>query len=229
MTGRGERVTGDEPGTCKAVTGTPYAGAEQYQAYCKAMKPHWPRRGTPPARHPGLGHDGPATGYRRDIDRSAKGACEPLTGTPYVGADQYAQACPASPAEPGSPDFPQPMAVRRGASSVSSRPIMRRKPVKCTPAVTGTKYEQGHITGPFGMASGKVTGTEEARFGRGNGPRRRMPETSEMIDGRVKSRVTGEGMDSGRTSPAMTGIAATSSRARKAHRPGAATQPGAAR
>jgi hypothetical protein len=36
MTGRSFRVTGDEPGTCKAVTGTPYAGSEQLDAYCEA-------------------------------------------------------------------------------------------------------------------------------------------------------------------------------------------------
>ena len=35
-----------------------------------------------------------------------KGVCEPVTGTPYVGVDQAAAACPATAAEPGSPDFP---------------------------------------------------------------------------------------------------------------------------
>ena len=39
-------------------------------------------------------------------------------------------------------------------------------------AVTGSQYEQGRITGPFGMAAGKVTGTEQARFGRGADARR---------------------------------------------------------
>jgi hypothetical protein len=35
LTGRSAKVTGDEPGTCKAITGTPYAGAEQYHSYCE--------------------------------------------------------------------------------------------------------------------------------------------------------------------------------------------------
>jgi hypothetical protein len=35
LTGRSSKVTGDEPGTCKAITGTPYAGAEQYRSYCE--------------------------------------------------------------------------------------------------------------------------------------------------------------------------------------------------
>jgi hypothetical protein len=66
--------------------------------------------------------------------------------------------------------------------------------------VTGTSYESGQtITGPFGMATGKVTGTEEARFGRGT-PMPAMtgiPADAAMVHGRVKSRVTGEGMDAG--------------------------------
>jgi hypothetical protein len=35
LTGRSGKVTGDEPGTCKAITGTPYAGVEQYRSYCE--------------------------------------------------------------------------------------------------------------------------------------------------------------------------------------------------
>ena len=34
MTGRSPLVTGDEPGTCKAVTGTPYAGLDQANHWC---------------------------------------------------------------------------------------------------------------------------------------------------------------------------------------------------
>ena len=32
--GRSENVTGDEPGSCQAVTGTPYAGLEQAGQHC---------------------------------------------------------------------------------------------------------------------------------------------------------------------------------------------------
>jgi hypothetical protein len=65
-------------------------------------------------------------------------------------------------------------------------------------AVTGSSYEKGHITGPFGMADGKITGTEEARFGGAKAPMPEpVPATVETIEGRVKSRVTGEGQDAG--------------------------------
>jgi hypothetical protein len=66
-------------------------------------------------------------------------------------------------------------------------------------SVTGSRYEQGHITGPFGMATGKVTGTEEARFDNKGAamPAAPMLATAETVEGRVKSRITGEGQDVG--------------------------------
>ena len=113
-----------------------------------------------------------------------------------MGADQHAQACPASPAEPGSPDYPQPLAVTPWGRFSVEAPSHASQTSQTHSAVTGTQYEQGQITGPFGKASGKVTGTEEARFGQGNGAAApAMPVASEMVDGRVKSRITGEGMD----------------------------------
>lgn len=64
--------------------------------------------------------------------------------------------------------------------------------------MTGAYYEQGQVTGPFGMAPGKVTGTEEARFGRSapTAPTA-VPADAALIDGRVKTRITGEGIDAG--------------------------------
>jgi hypothetical protein len=64
--------------------------------------------------------------------------------------------------------------------------------------VTGNSYEQGLITGPFGMAPGKVTGTEEARFGHEKLQAADMrPQATEEVEGRVKSRISGEGQDAG--------------------------------
>lgn len=203
MTGRSGKVTGDEPGTCKAITGTPYAGAEQYRSYCdpaavtEAVVRTRPQRSTPAAavmtgQQPGIG--GKLTG-------AGKGACEPVSGTPYIGADQYGSVCPAAPAEPGSPDFPQALGDETpwGKFSVNA-PVHAAQTDPRTGNVTGAVYEQGNITGPFGMATGKVTGTEEARFGRGSASSEIAAPSvaqAETVDGRVKSRITGEGMDAG--------------------------------
>ena len=143
---------------------------------------------------PGIG--GRTTGDER-------GACKPLTGTPYLGSDQAAEVCAAVPAEPGSPDFPQPLPGGIEAGSWGdfslSPPAHATQGPRSLSGVTGSTYEGGHITGPFGMAPGKVTGTEEARFGRrGRGPLEAEPPAEQtMVDGRVKSRITGEGIDAG--------------------------------
>jgi hypothetical protein len=210
MTGRDSKVTGDEPGTCKSVTGTPYAGAETYKDYCDTSSASMARERTQQDRAtPGM----PMTGLQPGIDGKMtgadKGACEPLTGTPYVGADQFANACPSEPADTSSPDFPQAIgSMGNGATgnvpweqfSVNAPSHASQTTVEHS-AVTGTRYEKGHITGPFGMAGGKVTGTEEARFsngGSGNGENVPAPTyTAQLVDERVKSRISGEGQDAG--------------------------------
>jgi hypothetical protein len=208
MTDRGSRVTGNEPGTCKAITGTPYAGAGQYADFCESGDSTMAKarsrsiRGTP-----GAVMTGQQPGIDGDMTGAAKGACEPVSGTPYVGADQYAQACPATAAVAGSPDFPQPIGDMPWQHFSVSTPAGEARQAAAAGGITGSRYEQGCITGPFGMATGKVTGTEEARFGRtmasaADAMTAAIPDTADTIDGRVKSRVTGEGMNSG---PKITG------------------------
>jgi len=199
LTGRSGKVTGDEPGTCKAITGTPYAGAEQYRSYCAPEAAQVAAARTPArSATPGSVMTGLQPGIGGTLTGAEKGACENVSGTPYVGADQFAAACPATPAAPGSPDFPQPLGETPwGQFSVSS-PSQAAQIEARTGAVTGSAYEQGQITGPFGMATGKVTGTEEARFGRAARVQEAaMPAAPADVDGRIKSRVTGEGMDAG--------------------------------
>jgi hypothetical protein len=188
MTDRGDKVTGNEAGVCKALTGTPYSGIAQTEAFCTSSEKHMAMA----RARKGVTNVGPAmTGSQPGIDGvmtgAQKGACEPVTGTPYVGADQAANAC----ATPASPDFPQSIPGQPwGQFSVES-------PAKAA-HITGNQYESGHITGPFGLAGGKVTGTEEARFGGGNtAVSKPLYQPTTMVEGRVKSRITGEGQDAG--------------------------------
>lgn len=201
MTGRSDIVTGDEPGTCQSVTGTPYAGAEQVKSFCSTQRTSMAMaRSKQGTTNVGPSMTGIQPGIGGTMTGDAKGVCEPVTGTPYVGADQMVNACPATASTPASPDFPQQLNAGQqpwGNFSVSG-PAAEAQKMRANGAVTGSTYEGGNITGPFGMADGKITGTEQARFG---GARAPMPEpipaTAESIDGRIKSRVTGEGMDAG--------------------------------
>jgi hypothetical protein len=186
MTDRGDKVTGNEAGVCKALTGTPYSGVAQTEAFCTSDEKHMAMA----RARKGATNVGPAmTGSQPGIDGvmtgAQKGACEPVTGTPYVGVDQAANACAATAASSGS------MAGQPwGQFSVES-------PAKAA-HITGSQYEGGRITGSFGMAEGMVTGTEEARFGGGNSAQSKtLYQPTTMVEGRVKSRITGEGQDAG--------------------------------
>jgi hypothetical protein len=197
MTGRDSKVTGDEPGTCKAVTGTPYAGVESYKDFCDTNAIGMATARTQQRRTtPGMPMTGLQPGIGGKMTGANKGACEPLSGTPYVGADQFANACPSVPADTSSPDFPQPIGgMPWGQFSVSSPNHASQTEMQHS-SVTGTQYEKGMITGPFGMAGGKVTGTEEARFGNGGGTAA-PTQTEQLVEDRVKSRISGEGQDAG--------------------------------
>ena len=205
QTGRSERVTGDEPGTCKAVTGTPYAGLEQAGQYCgtpavQAIRERTPSRpGTPAAPMTGLqpGIGGVMTGAER-------GACEVISGTPYIGGDQLAAACGAD-APAGADSHGQPESGSPWTSfSVVSPARAAQQQKDATSSVTGTSYEDGQrITGPFDLAGGKVTGTEQFRFDnrefqtRQQQTRQFQPTTiAPKVDqepAKPVSRVTGEG------------------------------------
>ena len=196
MTGRGSNVTGDEPGTCKAVTGTPYAGAENYKDYCDTQSTGMAKARSQQRRAtPGMPMTGLQPGINGKMTGAGKGACESLTGTPYVGADQFADVCPSVPADSSSPDFPQAMGAAPWQQFSVKAPNHASQTETEHSAVTGTRYEKGHITGPFGMAGGKVTGTEEARFGNGAAPA--PTYTAQLVDERVKGRITGEGQEAG--------------------------------
>jgi len=200
-TGRSDKVTGDEPGTCKVVTGTPYAGLEQASNYCSTQSVRSVRERTPvrgsnrlSGIQPGIG--GSLTGAER-------GACEDITGTPYVGADQQIEACGSASVQ--DPDFPQLLEQAPWQRFSVQSPARAAHTARVRGgSVTGTSYEQGNrITGPFDLAGDKVTGTEQFRFDRRGAQLSRGPIDQAPVaeapaeDQRPTSRVTGEGISAG--------------------------------
>lgn len=230
-TGRSTNVTGDEPGTCKVVTGTPYAGLEQAGDFCTGKAVSEIRQRTPvrgsnrmSGIQPGIG--GALTG-------AGRGACEAVTGTPYIGNDQLMATCGA--ANEQDSDFPQPLAGREPWQQFSIQSPSRAAQLgrERTGAVTGTSYEQGsRITGPFDLAGGMVTGTEQFRFDRrgsqsARGPVLNVPQAVEPA-APPTSRVTGEGISAGLKitgddwdrGDRVTGTEGVSARRRNPTRPG---------
>ncbi|QEY31338.1 carboxysome shell protein [Synechococcus sp. RSCCF101] len=245
QTGRSGRVTGDEPGTCKAVTGTPYAGLEQAGAWCGKEQVESIRQRTPVgAGTPGPGLTGLQPGLGGVMTGADRGACEPISGTPYVGPEHIGEACGAS--TDNAADFPQPLAdapwQRFSVQSPARAAQVERQRSR---AVTGNRYEQGsRITGPFDMAPDKVTGTEQFRFDRPGRQPRALParpepagagpalagqhdvgavRTSPKVTGEGSStahRITGDDWDRGQH---VTGTEGASARRRNPSRPGPMT------
>jgi len=235
MTGRSELVTGDEPGSSKAVTGTPYAGLEQSSQFgntsnTKEIQQRTPKRlGTPGSNLTGLqpGIGGVMTG-------AEKGACETLTGTPYVGRDQLGQACGTSSVAVDHNDSNN---LPWTEFSVQSPARSAQKDREKASSVTGNRYEDSsRITGPFDMAANKITGTEQFRFDNKEFQQKQQDKqavievnTSEQEkESRPVSRVTGEGQSAGLNitgddwdrGDRVTGTEGVSARKRNPSRPG---------
>ncbi len=200
---RSDSVTGNHKGTCKAVTGTPYSGQEEFESFCAPEEQRKNRmRTVMPQRAPGAGKDisGLQPGLSgNNLTGVDNGACQAVSGTPYVASSEMSSICAASPASEGESDFPQ--ALADGAFSVVSTvaPAPITAPAESSisaGSVTGSGYDgEGSVTGAFSMGKGKVTGTEQARFGgRSNNIVTAEPKVEEA---ETASRVTGEGMETG--------------------------------
>ena len=236
MTGRSKSVTGDEPGSCKVLTGTPYAGLDQINEYCNTeIAEDVKSRATVNSgnnsnsrltgQQPGIG--GVMTGAK-------KGACKNLTGTPYVGGDQFLNACDSNPNDAAYANQEKSVDNSWNEFSVNS-PSRDKYTAKNTLGVTGNEYENGSkITGPFDMAVDKVTGTEQFRFEPNKNityKQKMQIEEKERVENtpekRMASRITGEGQSVGNVTgddwargDKVTGTEGASSRKRNPSRAG---------
>ena len=236
MTGRSKIVTGDEPGSCKVLTGTPYAGLDQINENCSTeISEDMKSRATVNSgnnsnarltgQQPGVG--GVMTGAK-------KGACKNLTGTPYVGGDQFSKACDNPPNDAAYANQEKSAGNSWKEFSVNS-PSRDKYSERNTQGVTGNEYENGSkITGPFDMALNKVTGTEQFRFEPNKNITYKQKMQIEEADRaaktpekRVASRITGEGQSVGNVTgddwdrgDKVTGTEGASSRKRNPSRAG---------
>ena len=209
-------VTGDEYGACKPVTGTPYVGAGQYQDFCGAEQVNEGAARTFDERStPGHSITGSQPGIKGKMTGDARGACLPLSGTPYVGEDQYAQGCATAPATAMNRGaHPRTLSPTTGVASRISgnhveEALKREVPTRdfsvLSPArdawlrrdtrVTGTAYAgDGRVTGPIGKAPGMVSGTPEFRYS--DDALVTEPAAARAAEGDAeRSRVTGEGLN----------------------------------
>ena len=77
-------VTGDEPGTCKRVTGSQYVGADQSEAFCATPNEAGPMKITSSATRKGKTVTGNNVGRSNRVTGDETGAGRELTGTQYM-------------------------------------------------------------------------------------------------------------------------------------------------
>jgi len=179
-TQRSAKVTGNEPGTCRQVTGDQYLSADDFAEFCppsarpQAEPPKVVVTNTPGGRTvtgPLMGTDGRITG-------NETGLCRGITGTQYLSA-QDSTAC-----EQKAPRYPHKVSVMssRGEQTVTGTAVGRSEQkvtggeLGATRTVTGTQYaktrasEAGRqpaswreqmLTGDTpGVGGGDITGDE---------------------------------------------------------------------
>lgn len=230
--GRSPKVTGDERGGCVSISGTPYIGRGQYQAFCEA--PQVDSQQALTRRSEAVIPAAAVTGDRPGAGGSVmtgdeRGACGLVSGTPYVGPDNMPKQCQSSGrfvprARPGNeaPAAPAPQ-------DFSIRPPARQAQQRGLESVTGMASGGQRITGPVNKAGGLITGTPEFRRSEA------LPFAAPQIEvASAATRLTGEGSQAGvrvsgdtwQTSGRVTGTEGTSSLARNPSQRGQARDMG---
>ena len=139
---RSRKVTGNEPGSCRPVTGTEYIGGEQFDALCKS-------RPKPAPSKVGMSHTGtgrPVTGTM--VGRSNRqtgdeaGSCRPVTGTEYLSTEHFRDICKTT-----APEAPRKVSVMstRGEQALSGSSVDRSgrvtgNEVGSCRSITGSQY-----------------------------------------------------------------------------------------
>ena len=91
--GRSEFVTGNEPGSCKNVTGDEYIGSQQYESFCKSKPKAEARKVGVSLSNNANEISGTLTGRSIHVTGDEPGTCKNVTGTPYAGLDQVEDNC----------------------------------------------------------------------------------------------------------------------------------------
>jgi len=166
------RVTGDEPGSCSALTGSQYQGRSTSDGWCNSAQAGAAaaRRAKPPASQ--VTGDTPL--HANSVTGTARGAGRDITGTPYQASVQAAAAKPADP-----------VATLDTRFSVRSP----QRAAHLVAANTADGQAGSAITGSFAVGGDKVTGNVEFLA---------RSRTRAAGDKPAHTKISGEGMDAGR-------------------------------
>lgn len=90
---RSGKVTGNEPGSCRAITGTEYIGAEQYGELCAMVPEPAPAKISISNTSRGQRVSGTEVGLSVKVTGDEHGVCKTVTGIEYLSADHFESFC----------------------------------------------------------------------------------------------------------------------------------------
>lgn len=90
---RASKVTGNEPGTCRTITGTEYISAEQFESFCETRPVPAAAKVGMSATSRGQWVSGTEVGRSAKVTGDEPGSCRPVTGTEYLGSEQFGDFC----------------------------------------------------------------------------------------------------------------------------------------
>lgn len=90
---RNPRVTGNESGTCRTITGTEYIGAEQFEIFCNRRPEPSPAKVGISATSRGQWVTGAEVGRSAKVTGDEAGSCQAITGTEYLGSERFGEFC----------------------------------------------------------------------------------------------------------------------------------------
>ena len=204
VVGRGVKVTGDEHGSCLAISGTEYTGSDQFESFCDETQQAASRaliisRGA----HAGTGS---SVDVGNKVTGAERGESITLSGTPYSTTSQRVS-------QRGANNNPHPLArgpadAPREAAPVQQSPVAQGAFSIVTPArtgqssnankISGTAYGAiGRITGPVNLATGLVSGTPEFRYQDGSAPIMSPIKPAPVAVDSARNRLTGDGREGG--------------------------------
>lgn len=221
---RSKNVSGSERGACERITGSDYLSSEEFASFCRAAPYQPPAKGGVSPTLKGQNVSGTQLGRSYSVTGDEYGACKPVTGSSYIGADQYAEFCadravaeasnrvqraqrviPASrqaaPQALQDQSSDEPSAPARGVQCGSFSIVSPANSAQdATQRITGSAYGgTDRITGSLARATGKVSGTPEFRYRDGiEAPVAVVADAKERITGEGRERnVTGDAWDRG--------------------------------
>ena len=94
MVGRSASVTGDEPSTCRAITGTEYLGADIFRDFCQTdPAPSTAKKVVVTTTSHGNAVSGNRIGRGEKVTGNEPGTCKHVTGNEYISAEQQQGYC----------------------------------------------------------------------------------------------------------------------------------------